>query len=321
MAKQVLVTGAAGFIGSHLCEALLARGDEVLGVDSFTDYYPRAAKERNLAELRGRPGFRFVEADLTTADLSSFLSGRTIVYHLAAQAGVRASWGRDFDAYLRCNVDATQKLLEALKGQEGTRLVFASSSSVYGKTQRLPTPEDVVLAPNSPYGATKVTGEHLVALYTENWGVDAVSLRYFTVYGPRQRPDMGFHKFIRAILEERPVDVYGDGSQSRDCTYVADIVDATIRAGETRTKSRVFNVGGGTRRPLKEILDLLQEYLKKKAKIRFTAKERGDVEHSHADIAKAVEEFGYTPRTPVEEGLSREARWLADLSEKIDLKS
>lgn len=321
MAKQVLVTGAAGFIGSHLCEAILARGDEVLGVDSFTDYYPRAAKERNLAELRGRAGFRFVDADLNTADLASLVAGRAIVYHLAAQAGVRASWGVEFDAYVRSNVEATQKLLESLKGQGATRLVFASSSSVYGKTQRLPTPEDIILAPNSPYGATKVTCEHLCALYAENWGLDYAALRYFTVYGPRQRPDMGFHKFIRAILEDRPVDVYGDGSQSRDCTYVADIVDATIRAGETKTKSRVFNVGGGSRKPLRDILSILEDSLKKKAKVRFTAKERGDVDHSHADIRRAEEEFGYTPRTPVEVGLREEARWLADLAEKIDLKT
>jgi UDP-glucose 4-epimerase len=166
-----------------------------------------------------------------------------------------------------------------------------------------------------------VTGEHLCSLYAENWGVDYVALRYFTVYGPRQRPDMGFHKFIRAILEDRPVDVYGDGSQSRDCTYVADIVDATVRAGDTATKSRVFNVGGGSRRPLKDVLGILQDSLKKTAKVRYTAKERGDVDHSHADIRRARDEFGYTPRTPVEEGLRREAEWLADLVEKMHLKS
>ncbi len=318
--NRVLVTGAAGFIGSHLCEALLARGDEVLGIDSFTDYYPRAAKERNLQGLRGRSGFRFVDADLNAADLASFLEGRSIVYHLAAQAGVRASWGRDFDTYVRSNVSATQRLLEALKGRSGVKLVFASSSSVYGKTKQLPTPEDVILAPNSPYGATKVTGEHLCALYAENWGLDYVALRYFTVYGPRQRPDMGFHKFIRAILEDRPVDVYGDGSQSRDCTYVADIVDATVRAGDNSTKSRVFNVGGGSRRPLTDILGILEQCLKKTAKVRFTEKERGDVDHSHADIRRAHAEFGYTPTTPVEEGLRCEADWLVELAPKIDLK-
>jgi UDP-glucose 4-epimerase len=320
VAKKVLVTGAAGFIGSHLCEALLARGDDVLGIDCFTDYYPRAIKERNVQDVRGRRGFRFVDADLNSADLGALLSDRSIVYHLAAQAGVRASWGTQFDSYVRCNLEATQKLLESLKGRDGIKLVFASSSSVYGKTDRLPTPEDIILAPNSPYGATKVTCEHLCGLYAENWGVDVVSLRYFTVFGPRQRPDMGFNKFIRAIIEERPLDVYGDGSQSRDCTYVSDIVEATIQAGDTRTKSRVFNVGGGTRMPLRDILGLLQEILNKKAKVRHTARERGDVDHSHADIRRAQEEFGYTPRVTVEDGLRREAEWLLETTEGIDLK-
>jgi UDP-glucose 4-epimerase len=225
---------------------------------------------------------------------------------------VRASWGREFDAYVRCNVVATQKLLEALKEREGVRFVFASSSSVYGKNPPLPTPEDVILAPNSPYGATKVTGEHLCEIYAENWGLDYVALRYFTVFGPRQRPDMGFHKFLRAIVEDRPLDVYGDGSRSRDCTYVDDVVDATIRSGDTRTKSRVFNVGGGTRRPLGDILETMQGIVGKRARIRYTGAERGDVPHTHADISKSREEFGYNPSTSVEEGLRREARWLEE---------
>jgi nucleoside-diphosphate-sugar epimerase len=310
--RRVLVTGAAGFIGSHLCERLVELGDDVLGVDCFTDYYPRRTKERNLEGLHDRGGFRFVEADLATADLAPLLEGRAIVYHLAAQAGVRASWGREFDAYVRCNVTATQKLLEALKEREGVKLVFASSSSVYGLRPPLPTPEDVILAPNSPYGATKVTGEHLCAIYAENWGLDYVALRYFTVFGPRQRPDMGFHKFFRAMLEDRPLDVYGDGSQSRDCTYVDDVVEATVRSGDARTKSRVFNVGGGTRRPLSDILEAMQGIVGKRARIRYTSVERGDVPHTHADISKSREEFGYNPSTPVDEGLRREARWLEE---------
>jgi len=313
--KKVVVTGAAGFIGSHLCERLLDRGDDVVGVDSFTDYYPRFMKERNLEGLRGRRGFRFLEQDLNAADLPALLAGRSIVYHLAAQAGVRASWGAEFDVYTALNIQATQKLLEALKDRPDIRLVFASSSSVYGLRQPLPTPEDVILAPNSPYGATKATCEHLCELYRENWGVDYAALRYFTVYGPRQRPDMGFHKFIRAILEDRPLDVYGDGSQSRDCTYVADIVEATIQVGDTRTKSQVFNVGGGSRKGLTDILDLMQEILGKRARIRNVAKERGDVPHTHADISRSVAEFGYNPRTSVEEGLRAEALWLQEFLE------
>ncbi len=314
MRRSVLVTGAAGFIGSHLCERLLDRGDDVVGLDCFTDYYPRDAKERNLRALRDRTGLRFVEGDLASMDLAPLVADRSIIYHLAAQAGVRASWGKEFDAYVRCNVTATQRLLEALKDRDDVRFVFASSSSVYGKNPPLPTPEDVILDPNSPYGATKVTGEHLCALYAENWGLDYCALRYFTVYGPRQRPDMGFHKFLKAILAGRPLDVYGDGGQSRDCTYVADVVEATIRAGDTRTKSRVFNVGGGTRRALREVLETMQEIVGKRAIIRYTPPERGDVPHTHAEISKSRAEFGYNPVTPVEEGLRQEARWLQELT-------
>jgi UDP-glucose 4-epimerase len=316
--KKSLVTGAAGFIGSHLCEALLARGDDVVGVDCFTDYYPRLLKQRNLDAVLGKPRFRFVEADLNDLDLPALLADRAIVYHLAAQAGVRASWGKEFDAYIDHNIRATQRLLEALKDRTDIRLVFASSSSVYGKTRTLPTPEDIVLCPNSPYGATKASGEHLLALYRENWGLDYCALRYFTVYGPRQRPDMGFHKFLRAMLEDRPLDVFGDGSQSRDCTYVGDIVQATIQAGDTRTRSQVFNVGGGSRKVLRDILGIMEDLVGRKARIRWGEVEKGDVPHTWADISRGREEFGYTPRTPVEEGLRQQAEWLAGILQEMN---
>jgi len=308
--RKVVVTGAAGFIGSHLCERLVERGDDVTGVDCFTDYYARTTKERNVAPARDSARFRFVDGDLVDLDLAALLDGASVVYHLAAQAGVRASWGTDFEVYVRHNIRATQRLLEALKGRRDVRLVFASTSSVYGKRAPLPTREDARLEPNSPYGATKVTCEHLCALYAENWGLDYCALRYFTVYGPRQRPDMGFHKFLRAILSGAPLDVYGDGAQSRDCTYVDDVVEATVRAGDTRTESRVFNVGGGSRRPLSGILDEMQAILGRPARIRYTAPMEGDVPHTHADISRTRAELGYNPSTPVEEGLRREARWL-----------
>jgi UDP-glucose 4-epimerase len=313
VANQALVTGAAGFIGSHLCEALLDRGVHVIGVDCFTDYYPRAMKDSNLAGLRGRSGFRFLEGDLNELDLAPLVEECPVLYHLAAQAGVRASWGAEFDQYIRHNIQATQRLLEALKDRPDRRLVFASSSSVYGKTRTLPTPEDIILQPNSPYGATKASCEHLLSLYAENWGVNYAALRYFTVYGPRQRPDMGFHKFIRAILEDRPLDVFGDGSQSRDCTYVADIVETTIRAGETPTKSRVFNVGGGSRRALKDILSILEGVIGKRARINHSATEKGDVPHTHADTSRIQDELGYRPATSVEEGLEAEVEWMKEI--------
>ena len=227
---KALVTGVAGFIGSTLAERLCADGADVVGLDCFTDYYPRALKERNLAGLRGQPRFRFVESSLGDADLASLLADRTHVFHLAAQAGVRKSWGRDFNVYTVNNIDATQVLLEACTQQPIERLVYASSSSVYGDVVALPMREDALPQPVSPYGVSKLAAEQLCYLYHVNYGVPAVSLRYFTVYGPRQRPDMGFNRFLRATLRGEPIAVYGDGEQTRDFTFVADAVSATIAA-------------------------------------------------------------------------------------------
>ena len=222
---KALVTGGAGFIGSHLSERLLAEGAEVVAIDCFTDYYPRPVKERNLSDLLGRSGYRFVEDALGTANLDTLLDGVTHVFHLAAQAGVRKSWGRDFATYTTLNVDATQRLLEACVGRPLARVVYASSSSVYGDDAPLPMSEDARPQPVSPYGVTKLAAEHLCHLYFVNHQVPTVSLRYFTVYGPRQRPDMGFHRFFSAVLDGRPVAQFGDGLQTRDFTFVADAVD------------------------------------------------------------------------------------------------
>jgi UDP-glucose 4-epimerase len=245
---KALVTGAAGFIGSTLSTALLDRKAAVVGIDCFTDYYARAIKEQNLEPLRSRSEFQFVEAALQTVDLEPLLDGVTHVFHLAAQAGVRGSWGEQFQTYTSHNVDATQRLLEMLTGRPIARLVYASSSSVYGDVAPIPMREDAYIQPVSPYGVTKLAAEHLCNLYHANHGVPAVSLRYFTVYGPRQRPDMGFHRFIRAALLGEPITLFGDGEQSRDFTFVDDAVGATMAAGDRGRPGTVYNIGGGCRR-------------------------------------------------------------------------
>ncbi len=225
-----LVTGAAGFIGSHLAETLVARGYRVIGVDAFVDFSPRSMKEANLIDLCQAPTFQFIEADLRTTDLVTLLTGIDYVFHLAAQAGVRTSWGDGFAAYVEHNVLATQRLLEAAQQRGVRRVIYASSSSVYGETPTLPAREDSPPLPISPYGVTKLAAEHLCRLYTIGHELPTISLRYFTVCGPRQRPDMAFHKFIHALLRDEPLPVYGDGEQSRDFTYVGDIVAATLAA-------------------------------------------------------------------------------------------
>jgi UDP-glucuronate 4-epimerase len=224
---KALVTGGAGFIGSHLSERLLEQGAQVRAIDAFTDFYPRPLKERNLHGLLGRSGYEFVEGDLRQADLGQLLDGVTHVFHLAAQAGVRRSWGTEFGVYTGLNIDATQVLLEACAQRPIERLVYASSSSVYGDDVEIPMVETALPQPVSPYGVTKLAAEQLCHLYYVNFGVPCVSLRYFTVYGPRQRPDMGFNRFFTAIREGRPLVQYGDGLQTRDFTYVADAARAT----------------------------------------------------------------------------------------------
>src|SRR5216117_1614530 len=254
---RALVTGAAGFIGSTLAEHLLADGADVVGIDSFTDYYPRALKERNLSAAQRHPRFRFVESRIQDADLRSVMADCTHVFHLAAQAGVRKSWGRDFSVYTSNNVEATQVLLEACIGLTLERVVYSSSSSVYGDNVAMPMREDALPQPVSPYGVTKLAAEQLCYLYYVNERVPTVSLRYFTVYGPRQRPDMGFHRFLRATLRGEPITVYGDGEQTRDFTFVADAVSATIAAGTVGTAGRVYNIGGGSRVSINQVLDII----------------------------------------------------------------
>jgi len=307
---NALVTGAAGFIGSHLSAALLDSGASVTGVDCFTDYYPRAVKEANLATVKGREGFKFVKGALQEMDLKPLLAGVTHVFHLAAQAGVRKSWGRDFDVYTTNNIEATQRLLEALAGVPIERFVYASSSSVYGDEVLLPMKEDAYLQPLSPYGVSKIAAEHLAHLYWVNHGVPAVSLRYFTVYGPRQRPDMGFQRFFTAVQEGKPITVYGDGEQTRDFTFVADAVAATIAAGNQGIPGRVYNIGGGSRVTLNHVLDLISKVTGRPVAIRREPDQKGDMRHTYADTSAARRDLGFAPRVTLEEGLTQQYRWI-----------
>lgn len=299
----VLVTGAAGFVGSHLCEALLDDGVDVLAVDSFTEFYRRELKEANIAGLRARDGFRFQELDLVTAPLAGLVEGVQTVYHLAGQPGVRGSWGDDFPIYLRRNVRTTQRLLEVLRSQTSTKLVYASSSSVYGDAECLPTSERVVPRPLSPYGVTKLAGEHLCELYRLGFGLPTASLRFFTVYGPRQRPDMAFARLVAAATAGLPFPLYGDGLQTRDFTYVADIV-AALRAAAQSDFTGVANVGGGSRVCLLDVLDVVGELCGRPVRTVLRGPQRGDARHTSADTSVALFGFGYMPRTSLRDGLA-----------------
>jgi nucleoside-diphosphate-sugar epimerase len=311
---KALVTGGAGFIGSHLSEILLAQGAEVTALDCFTDYYARELTERNVAGLRGRPGYRLVEAAIKDADLAGLLDGVTHVFHLAAQAGVRKSWGRDFRIYTELNVDATQILLEACVGRPIERLVYASSSSVYGDEVALPMREDALPQPVSPYGVSKLAAEQLCYLYFANFGVPAVSLRYFTVYGPRQRPDMGFNRFFTAVLAGRPVVQFGDGLQSRDFTFVADAAGATATAAVRGVPGRVYNIGGGSRVTVREVFDLIGRVSGRPVLIDHQPEQKGDMRDTYADTSRARADLGFAPSVTLEDGLRQMHSWFLSTS-------
>jgi UDP-glucose 4-epimerase len=309
---HALVTGAAGFIGSHLTDRLLADGVRVTGVDCFTDYYDPALKRANLVGALRHPGFRLLELDLAAADLAA-LPEVQVVFHQAAQAGVRASWGGEFATYTHHNVLATQRLLERYRSSTLERFVYASSSSVYGDAERFPTDEGMLPRPFSPYGVTKLAGEHLTLLYGRNFGLPVTALRYFTVYGPRQRPDMGFHRFCRAMLAGEALTVYGDGRQSRDFTYVADAIDANLAAWRRSTPQAVYNVGGGSQVEVLEAIRILQEALGMRAELSFKPLPPGDPLRTRADATKIQAELGLVPSTPIERGLAAEALWARGL--------
>ena len=307
---KALVTGGAGFIGSHLSELLLERGARVRAIDAFTDFYPRPLKERNLQNLRGRDGYEFVEGDLRELDLASQLEGITHVFHLAAQAGVRRSWGKEFQVYTGLNIDSTQRLLEACAKRPIERLVYASSSSVYGDDVPIPMVETALPQPVSPYGVTKLSAEQLCHLYYVNFGVPSVSLRYFTVYGPRQRPDMGFNRFFTAILQGKPLIQYGDGLQTRDFTYVADAAKATADAAVRGVPGRVYNIGGGSRVSLREVFELIARVSGRKVAIDQQEPQKGDMRDTYADTSRARADLGFAPSVTLEEGLRQMWRWM-----------
>lgn len=311
--SRVLVTGAAGFIGSHLSERLLALGHKVVGVDSFTDYYERSSKERNLETSLANPDFTFEELDLVDSDLGPVLKDTRVVYHLAGQPGVRPSWGGQFDRYVRDNILATQRLLEALKETRIDRLVFAGSSSVYGDAEMFPTKETALPRPVSPYGVTKLAAEHLALLYSKNFAVPAVSVRYFTVYGPRQRPDMAFSRFMQALVDGDQIEVFGDGEQTREFTYVSDAVEGTIKAATAGVVGQVFNLGGGSRVTVNRVLATLEEISRMKVRRHVLPEAPGDPRHTGASINLARERLGWEPLVALREGLGNQWRWFQDM--------
>ncbi|MDW7729096.1 MAG: NAD-dependent epimerase/dehydratase family protein [Bacillota bacterium] len=309
--KVCLVTGAAGFIGSHLARRLVDGGSRVIGIDCFTDYYDRSLKEKNIEGLKESPLFELIEADI--ADIGSLGledAGIELIFHQAAQAGVRASWGGEFAHYTHHNVLGTQRLLEWARRVKLQRFVYASSSSVYGNSDKLPMNEADLPKPMSPYGVTKLAAEHLCNLYHQNFNVPSVSLRYFTVYGPGQRPDMAFNRFIRAILAGEELVIYGNGEQTRDFTFIDDIVNANLAAAASRgVCGWVYNIGGGSRISVNGVLEILGHLSGKKVKVRHEPVQAGDPPHTYADTSRARGELGFMPQGSLEEGLQKMIEW------------
>ena len=302
---RALLTGGAGFIGSHLAERLAAEGHEVTVVDAFTDYYDPSLKRANFSVLQAA-GVELAEGDLNQLDLGALVRGVDVVFHLAGQPGVRASWGETFSVYLDQNVLATQRLLEACKAESTERFVYASSSSIYGDAERFPTSEDDLPAPISPYGVTKLAAEHLCRLYYRAYGLPTVSLRYFTIYGPRQRPDMAFTRFIAATLEGEPLPVFGDGEQVRDFTFVADAVSATYAAASVGEPGRVYNIAGGTQTTVREVIETIGELTGREPQVENREPMPGDARRTGADTSRARADLGYAPSVDLREGLSRQ---------------
>ena len=311
----VIVTGVAGFIGSHLAQALLSRGDSVIGVDSFNDYYDPRFKRHNVKSLQEYSQFRLIEAQIEEMDWQSVLVDVEVIYHQAAQAGVRKSWGNSFYDYTQRNINATQVILEAAKDSPSLkRFIYASTSSIYGNAETFPTDETIPPQPISPYGITKLAAERLCWLYLQNFALPVVSLRYFSVYGPRQRPDMAFHKFFKAAIKKESIPIYGDGQQTRDFTYVQDIVAANILATSNPAAiGEIFNIGGGSRVFLSEVIAEIETIIDTPLVKDYLEKARGDATHTAADISKAKKILGYAPQFSLTEGLTAEWEWVKSM--------
>lgn len=317
-----LVTGVAGFIGSNLAQTLLSQGEKVIGIDNFNNYYAPQLKQNNIKPLQRYPAFELIESDILEIDWLTLLPKVNYIYHQAAQAGVRASWGSSFRHYTERNINATQVILEAAKEVNSLeRFVFASTSSVYGNAASFPTPESVCPKPVSPYGITKLAAEQMCWLYQQNFDVPITALRYFTVYGPGQRPDMAFHKFLKAAVSNKigkqsasdseTIEIYGDGQQTRDFTFISDIVAANLAAATAKGAiGQVFNIGGGSRVVLESVLEKIEAVIGKPLPRRYREKARGDARHTSADITKAQQVLGYQPQVELTEGLAREWEWI-----------
>ncbi|MGI9657988.1 MAG: GDP-mannose 4,6-dehydratase [Gaiellaceae bacterium] len=305
-----LVTGCAGFIGSHLSEALVERGDTVIGVDNFSAYYDRSLKEHNLSQLKNDPAFTLLELDLALASLDDAASAADGIFHLAAQPGVRASWGQEFDPYVRDNVLATQRMFELACGRD-LRIVWASSSSVYGNAAAYPTLESTAAQPISPYGVTKLTCEQLSAAYGDALGLDSVAMRYFTVYGPRQRPDMAFTQIAQALVRGSAFTLFGTGEQSRDVTYVSDAVNATLLAMDRAASGSVFNIGGGDEVSINRVIELLEAASGMRLKVDSAPTAKGDARRTSADTERARSELGWEPVVSIKEGLRAQLDWVS----------
>lgn len=303
-----MVTGCAGFIGSNLVESLLNEKSNVVGVDCFTNYYPISIKKRNIENSLKNKNFEFKKINLLSTNLKEIISDVDFVFHLAAQPGVRAGW-KNFKVYIRNNIELTQKLLEACTNSDIKKFIFTSSSSVYGDSPDLPMNEDSLKRPISPYGVTKLATEQICYLYHKYYGVPTIILRYFTVYGPRQRPDMAINRFVSKMFSGETISIFGDGKQTREFTFISDAIDATLLAAKSDYNYEIFNIGSGTRISINNLLALLEKIIGKKPKVKYVEEEKGEMRDTFADISRAKKLLGWTPKVGMEEGLKRYIKW------------